>query len=320
MASSASGETIEEPTVKHEQVEVAKHPFCEPWEDSDLIFVVEEEKFHVHRQIMSIHSPVFKAMLNSVGFKEVTATEIPLPGKKANEFLDFLELLYMKKIDEVQLNQVEHLLKLADEYQAGGIEDVCVKMLKCEPKSKDNAVKILYLATSTATAKDDQKLFQVREECYELIKDMELTEAQRSESYNDMEKNTLTRVLMKRNERLETFVKDIYPQFMGLVECCLYYYFEEHSEISLCPQHFSNGKTRENLLRRMKNCSVCRRMIKQMVLNLKVSQAQLSGGRFADKSSVATHSFEYGGDYYFDEKVIAMILDFEKIIRVWKKT
>ena len=41
-------------------------------------------------------------MLNSVGFKEATATEIPLPGKKANEFSDFLELLYMKKIDEVQ--------------------------------------------------------------------------------------------------------------------------------------------------------------------------------------------------------------------------
>ena len=41
-------------------------------------------------------------MLNSVSFKEATATEIPLPGKKANEFLDFLELLYMEKIDEVQ--------------------------------------------------------------------------------------------------------------------------------------------------------------------------------------------------------------------------
>ncbi|XP_044178614.1 uncharacterized protein LOC114952312 [Acropora millepora] len=55
---------------------VAKTPFSEPWEDSDLIFVVEEEKFHVHRQIMSIHSPVFKAMFTSVGFKEATATEI----------------------------------------------------------------------------------------------------------------------------------------------------------------------------------------------------------------------------------------------------
>ena len=91
-----------EPAAKHEQVEFSKHPFSEPWEDSDLIFVVEEEKFHVHRQIMSIHSPVFKAMLNSVGFKEASATEIPLPGKRADEFLGFLELLYTKKIDEVQ--------------------------------------------------------------------------------------------------------------------------------------------------------------------------------------------------------------------------
>lgn len=67
-----------------ERVEgVVKNPFSEPWEDSDLIFVVEEEKFHVHRQIMSIHSPVFKAMFTSIGFKEATATEIPLPGKKS---------------------------------------------------------------------------------------------------------------------------------------------------------------------------------------------------------------------------------------------
>ena len=90
-----------EPATKQEQVEFSKHPFSEPWEESDLIFVVEGEKFHVHRQMMSIHSPVFKAMLNSVGFKEATATEIPLPGKKADEFLDFLELLYVKKMDEV---------------------------------------------------------------------------------------------------------------------------------------------------------------------------------------------------------------------------
>ena len=46
---------------------------------------------------MSIHSPVFKAMLNTVGYKEATATEIPLPGKKADEFLDFLKLLYLKE-------------------------------------------------------------------------------------------------------------------------------------------------------------------------------------------------------------------------------
>ena len=73
-----------------------KHPFSEPWEDSDLILLVEDEKFHVHRQMLSLHSHVFKAMLNSQ-FKEATATEIPLPGKKANEILDFLKLLYLKE-------------------------------------------------------------------------------------------------------------------------------------------------------------------------------------------------------------------------------
>ena len=58
--------------------------------------MVENEKFHVHRQILSIHSPVFKAMLNSQ-FKERTAKEIPLPGKKADEMLEFLKQLYVKE-------------------------------------------------------------------------------------------------------------------------------------------------------------------------------------------------------------------------------
>ena len=32
-----------------------KHRFSEPWEDSDLILVVEHEKFHVHRLIYNEH-------------------------------------------------------------------------------------------------------------------------------------------------------------------------------------------------------------------------------------------------------------------------
>ena len=81
-----------------EQIE--GHPFSEPWEDSDLVLTVEDDTFHVHRQILSLHSPVFKAMLNSQ-FKEATATEIPLPGKKPNEVLDFLKALYLKGTAEI---------------------------------------------------------------------------------------------------------------------------------------------------------------------------------------------------------------------------
>jgi len=39
-------------------------------------------------------------MLNSQ-FKEATAKEIPLPGKKANEILDFLKQLYVKEKADV---------------------------------------------------------------------------------------------------------------------------------------------------------------------------------------------------------------------------
>ncbi|XP_015752469.1 PREDICTED: uncharacterized protein LOC107332256 [Acropora digitifera] len=338
-----------------ESVEAAKHPFCEPWEDSDLIFVVEEERFHVHRQIMSIHSPVFRAMLNSVGFKEATATEIPLPGKKANEFLDFLEFLYMKKMDEIQLNQVEHLLKLADEYQARGIVDVCVKMLKSEARCKDNAVKILHLATCTPTVRDDERLILVREQCYELMKNVELTETQGKESYKNLERDALERVLVKRIQRLETFVKEIYPQFIGLVQCCLWYVLENAKVISTCPQHFLNKKPTENLLKLMKDCPVCRQMIKQLVnyvrpprvshltpvpqlqratpvpvipqaaqLQRVIPRQVLNAPSLVSSptSSVfggvapTTYECKYGGNCHFDEEVITIIKDFEEIIRV----
>ena len=70
-----------------------KHCFSEPWQDSDVILVVENDKFHVHRLILSMNSPVFKAMFKSQ-FKESTANEIPLPEKKADEVRDFLKKVY----------------------------------------------------------------------------------------------------------------------------------------------------------------------------------------------------------------------------------
>ena len=71
----------------------AKHCFSDPWEDSDVILVVEDEKFHVHCLILSMNSPVFKTMFKSQ-FKEATDNEISLPGKKAIGVLDFLKKLY----------------------------------------------------------------------------------------------------------------------------------------------------------------------------------------------------------------------------------
>lgn len=217
---------------------------------------------------------------------------------------------------------MEHVLKLADEYQAAGIIDVCVKILKSERKSEGNAVKILQFATCTATVRRDERLFWVRKRCYKLIENMELKEIKKGKAYHNLEKGSLERVLVKRNERLETFIKDIYPQFMGLVECCLWDSVTNitktmDSEITPCPQHYQNRKAKGNLLERMKNCSVCRRMIAQLVRSLRLSQQTSTPFvNFQVGTPSESAKFKYGGDYYFDRKVIAMIQDFEKIIRV----
>ena len=88
-----------------------KHQFSEPWDFSDLILAVENEKFHVHRSFLSMNSPVFKVMLHSE-FKEATSSEIPLPEKKADEVLDFLKQIYFPYIKE----RVEITSKFENQY------------------------------------------------------------------------------------------------------------------------------------------------------------------------------------------------------------
>jgi len=41
---------------------------------------------------------------------------------------------------------VEHVLKLAGEYQVKGVLSLCIKCLEEEPKDEDNVIKIRHLA------------------------------------------------------------------------------------------------------------------------------------------------------------------------------
>ncbi|CAH3035127.1 unnamed protein product, partial [Pocillopora meandrina] len=166
------------------------NPFSESWEDSDLVLVVENEIFHVHRQILSIHSPVFKAML-STQFKEAEAKEIPLPEKKADEVLNFLKQLYMKDRDEITLDKMEHLLRLADEYQTKSVFDVCLNYLKVLPGSKENAVRTLFLTNMAAMARGDRRLDIVRSGCYNLIKDMSLQDIVKKDDFKNLERDNV---------------------------------------------------------------------------------------------------------------------------------
>ena len=56
------------------------------------------------------------------------------------------------------VDKVEHLLKLADEYQTKSVFNVCVNLLKNEVAgSEEKAMSILYLANTTDMARKDEK-------------------------------------------------------------------------------------------------------------------------------------------------------------------
>ena len=99
--------------------------FLEPWKLSDVILVVEDQKFHVHRSILALWSPVFEKMFSSE-FKEKNKYEIPLPGKKASEVKTLLLMMY-PSLEEKQVTKANcyFLFELAHEYQIESIARKC---------------------------------------------------------------------------------------------------------------------------------------------------------------------------------------------------
>ena len=114
--------------------------FSVPWKCSDVVLVVERQKFHVHRYTLAMWSPVFEKMFTS-WFKEKKSCEIPLPDKKASEIRELLLIIYPTKSGKawktVTNENCYFLLKLADEYQMEDIrkkcEDVLVKLVSEKP-------------------------------------------------------------------------------------------------------------------------------------------------------------------------------------------
>lgn len=79
-------------------VDMKLQVFSSQRDESDLVIIVEGHHFNVHKLIMKMASPVFKAMLEG-NFKEKNEKEIELPGKKAEDFVHFLLQIYPKYTD-----------------------------------------------------------------------------------------------------------------------------------------------------------------------------------------------------------------------------
>ena len=104
--------------------------FASPWNDSDMVLVVEDQELHVHKSFLTVLSPVFKAMLDG-HFKESSEDKINLEGKNLKSMVLFLQVLYPSSMFEkskAPLNDEGRLsvMALAEEYQCVNLIKQCI--------------------------------------------------------------------------------------------------------------------------------------------------------------------------------------------------
>ena len=206
--------------------------------------------------------------------------------------------------------------------------DLCVKCLKDVPKSEENVVKILYLATDTLKAGEDSRLDSVRRDCEILVKDMDLANITAKGDFKNLNRDSMEKVFVKRTERLESFIKDVHPQLIGLVEYCLHLKLESPFPcVTRCPQHLPPGKSLGSrpahigLLQRINSCFGCRDMITQLVSSSYKPVIQTITQEDASESlpvqagpTGVVKEHVYGGGFHFDEKLITLLQEINKIV------
>lgn len=190
------------------------------------------------------------------------------------------------------MTNVDHLLKLSDEYQVKAIFDRCVKFLENHPKTDKNVMRILKLASL-------YKLENIYQSCYSITKEMELQSILKASQEEHLDRETMANILSQRTERLETFLDKVYPQFMGLVECCLWLWYEGGRPMEWCPTHFSKRKSFFNIASRMGDCKDCTQML--------ITMAEATQKPHVRKKE-RTRTY-----LYFDKQLPNIIQEFSKI-------
>ncbi|CAL2047092.1 unnamed protein product [Caenorhabditis brenneri] len=95
---------------------------------TDAILVVQGNKLHVNKALLSYHSDYFNTLFNSE-FKEKSMEEIPIEDVKLDDFATLLSLIHDKPL-EVYKSSVENLLKLADRFLLNTPKSLIVRIVK----------------------------------------------------------------------------------------------------------------------------------------------------------------------------------------------
>ena len=158
------------------------------------------------------------------------------------------------------VNNVEHLLKLADEYQVKGILDLCASCLMNEPKTESNAMKILLLA-------QQYRLNNIAKSCYSILTKMKLERLEKYEEFPLLNDENLRGILLPRMRQLEEMVRVLSPQVSGIVACTTWLWNEAKKPMAWCPSHLPNGKAKVSIRSCLQTCPACKDVLVSLAWN-----------------------------------------------------
>ena len=212
------------------------------------------------------------------------------------------------------MDNVEPILKLANEYQMRGVLKLCENVLVNEPISNKNlTTKILLLAQQYG-------MENVRKHCYKQLNGMTLDELEQLDGFQNLDGDSVREVLGHRLRKLEKFLKDVYPQFTGIVDCARFIWRESGRPIKLCPIHhdqWNNTPPTKSLQIRL-TCSVCNEMLTNMATDYS-TQGQLG---IIPKPSMTISCQperpypEYSCDTKFDKSIVAVLQDMFTLLKL----
>ena len=165
-----------------QELEQTEQEFSKPWEQSDVVLLVEGQHFHVHSVILAMISPVFSRMFSS-DFKEKDADKIPLPEKKAAEIREMLMVIYPIFCKPVNDTNLIFLLPLAREYQMTVLTKRCEDHLLRVAEKKHEIGQLLEILIVA----QNYTLERVIAECINKTQKLTIEEVQGHELYEQVE-------------------------------------------------------------------------------------------------------------------------------------
>ena len=232
--------------------------FSSPWNESDIVLLVEDNELHVHKWILTSQSPVFKAMLDG-HFKEAGQDKITLKDKDPKTMERFLKLLYpwsMFEADKLSFDYENFLLvlALADEYQCVNLIKQCINKVKI---TSHNALQILPFAV-----KYHQKVLP---EVYEVINWSAPTDKLEEELLGLENKEVLIDILLTKCRFLEASVVGMQNAVIPLMDD----YFNSKSKGR--GGIISNSRCHHTIsireINKTKSCVHCKENYKEKFLN-----------------------------------------------------